>query len=233
MIDGEATRYTLLLSSLPYLPPPLSRQRFIPPSRIQIDKALRMLEEGDAQRMARLNLVLHWAHLSLEREDKAIVADARQLLEEEPSPLLREVIRERLEMRTLVAAMRRREQERQPQPGETWAIGRYSGRILANWHDPAFGLGHLFGWLNEAVRLLRNGETLALDRLLMFEAWRRLQRVEDRHDFSFDAVALYVMRWDILDRLGRQQEEAAKSRFESMLNGSLEGHELIFNAIES
>ena len=229
MIDGEATRYTLLLSSLPWLPPPLSRQRFIPPSRIQLDKALALLHEEDTQRLRRINQVLHWSHLPLELDDASMVAEAQRLLHDDPSPLLREVMLERLEMRTLVAAMRRRELDRQPQPGERWAIGRHTGRILANWHDPAFGLGHLFTWLNEAVRLLRNHETLALDRLLMFESWRRLQRVEDRHDFSFDAVALYVMRWDILDRLGRQQEEAAKSRFESMLNGALLGYELDFN----
>ena len=230
MIDGEATRYTLLLSSLPWLPPPLSRQRYIPPSRIQVERALGMLEEADSLRMARINQVLHWSHQPLERDDATVVREAQALLSEEPSPLLREVMLERLEMRTLVAALRRRELGRQPQLGERWAVGRYAGRILANWHDPAFGLGHLFPWLNEAVQRLRSGESLALDRLLMFEAWRRLQRVDDRHDFSFDAVAVYVMRWDILDRLGRQQEEAAHSRFESMLNEALAGHELEFDA---
>ncbi len=228
MIGGDATRYILLLSSLPYLPPPLSRQRFIPPTRIQIGKALGLLEEQDRERMDRINAVLHWSHLPLDRDDATMVAEAKAVLECESSPLLREVMLERLEMRTLVSAMRRRELERQPQPGEAWGIGRYTRRIQANWHDPTFGMGHLFAWLNEAVRLLRNHETLALDRLLMFESWRRLQRVEDSHDFGFEAVALYVMRWDILDRLSRQQEEAAISRFESMVNEALEGHELEF-----
>ena len=228
MMGGDATRYTLLLSSLPYLPPPLSRQRFIPPTRIQIGKALAMLDEDDGRRMQQINEVLHWSHLPIERDDTAIARQVDGFLATEPSELLRQTLLERLEIRTFVAALRRREQQRQPVAGERWGIGRYCGHILANWHDPAFGMGHLFAWLNEATRLLRAGDTLALDRLIMQESWRCLDRVEDRHEFGFDAVALYVMRWDILDRLGRQQEEQAVSRFESMVNESLSGHELVF-----
>lgn len=229
MIGGDATRYTLLLSSLPYLPPPLSRQRFIPPSRIQLGKALALLDEADSLRMQQINAVLHWSHLPIERDETVMVKQAEALIVAEPSALLRQILLDRLEMRTFVAALRRRELERQPVAGERWGIGRYCGRILANWHDPAFGMGHLHGWLNEAARMLRAGDSLALDRLLMVESWRCLDRVEERHEFGFDAVAVYVMRWDILDRLERQQQEAAISRFESMVNEALADHELVFN----
>jgi hypothetical protein len=227
ILEGS-TRYTLLLSSLPYLPPPLSQQRFIPPSRIQIGKALDLLGEEDTLRMQRINSVLHWSHLPLERDDVAMVAEAEKLLVDEESPFLREVILERLELRTLIAAMRYRELNGTPQPGKFRAIGRYTGRILTNWHDPAFGMGHLFGWLNEAVRLLHSGNSLALDRLLMHESWRRLQRIDDHYDYGFDAVVLYVMRWNILDRLSRQHEEVAINRFKSMVNDALDGQQLVF-----
>lgn len=228
MILENSTRYTLLLCSLPYLPPPLREARFIPPSRIQIGKALKLLTEVDTARMQRINAVLHWSHLPIERDDAAMMAEAEKLSLEESSAFLREVVLERLELRTFIAAMRRRELNNIPQADERWGIGRYTRRILTHWHDPAFGLGHVFGWLNEAVHLLRSGNTLALDRLLMHESWRRLQRVEDRHNFGFDAVALYVMRWNILDRLYRQHEEAAVIRFKSMVNDALNGHQLIF-----
>lgn len=228
MILEDSIRYTLLLCSLPYLPPPLREERFIPPSRIQINKALKLLSVEDTTRMQRINAVLHWSHLPIERDDAAMMAEAEKLLLEEPSAFLREVVLERLELRTFIAAMRRRELNCMPQAGEYWGIGRYTRRILMHWHDPAFGLGHVFGWLNEAVRLLRNGNTLMLDRLLMHESWRRLQRVEDCHNFGFDAVALYVMRWNILDRLYRQREDAAVIRFKSMVTDALNDQQLIF-----
>lgn len=230
MIAGDATRYTLLLSSLPYLPPPLSQQRFIPPTRIQIGKALALLSEEDAQRLQRIHAVIHWSHLPLERDDATMIDEVNKLMAGEKSLFLRELMLDRLELRTLIAALRRRQLDRKPQPGESWAISRYTGHILANWHDPTFGLGHLFGWLSEAARLLDHGNSLALDRLLMHESWRRLQRVEDRHDFGFDAVALYVMRWNILDRLSRQHEGVAVGRFESMVSDALAGHKLVFES---
>lgn len=230
MITGDATRYTLLLSSLPYLPPPLSQQRFIPPTRIQIGKALALLSEEDAQRMQRIHAVIHWSHLPLARDDATMIDQVNKLMAGEKSLFLRELMLDRLELRTLIAALRRRELDRKPQPGEPWVISRYTGHILANWHDPAFGLGHLFGWLNEAARLLHQGDSLALDRLLMRESWRRLQRVDDRHDFGFDAVVLYMMRWNILDRFSRQHEGIAVSRFESMVNDALADHKLVFES---
>jgi hypothetical protein len=229
VIGSDATRYTLLLSSLPYLPPPLSRQRFIPPSRIQIDKALALLDEADSLRMQRLNEVLHWSHLPIDLDDDTLVRRAAELMATIESDFLRQILLERLVIRTFVMALRRRELERPPMPGTRWGIGPYLGHILTNWHDPAFGMGHLFGWLHEASRLLRAGDSLALDRLIMMENWRCLDRVEERHEFGFDAVALYVMRWDLLDHLERQQPAAAVSRFESMVNEALSGHELVFS----
>lgn len=230
MIGGDATRYILLLSSLPYLPPPLRQQRFIPPSRIQLERALAMLDETDRLRLQDLNEILLWSHLAIEQDDAGLVRRADQVMDALGSDFLRQILLERLEMRSLVAALRRREQGRQPQPGEPWGIGRYRGRILANWHDPAFGLGHLFGWLPDAARLLRADDSLGLDRLLMMESWRCLDRVDERHEFGFDAVAVYVMRWDILDRLARQHVEQAVSRFESMVNLALADQPPLFAA---
>jgi hypothetical protein len=232
-MGGDATRYILLLSSLPYLPPPLRQQRFIPPSRIQLDKALAMLDEADRLRLQQLNEILLWSHLGIEHDDATLVRRAEQVMDALGSDFLRQVLLERLEIRSLVAALRRREQGRQPVLGERWGIGRYSGRILANWHDPAFGLGHLFGWLADAARLLRADDSLGLDRLLMMESWRCLDRVEERHEFGFDAVAVYVMRWDIHDRLARQHAEQAVSRFEYMVNEALSDQPPLFAAAGS
>jgi len=41
-------------------------------------------------------------------------------------------------------------------------------------------------------------------------------------------VVLYVMRWNILDRLSRQHEEVAINRFKSMVNDALDGQQLVF-----
>lgn len=41
------------------------------------------------------------------------------------------------------------------------------------------------------------------------------------HDFDFEAVALYVVRWDLLERWTRYDAEAAAARFSTLVADAL------------
>ena len=112
-----------------------------------------------------------------------------------------------------------------PPPSDTpWGFGRWVGHITRNWTDPDFRLGGVFPWLGEADRLMRADDTVALERLILEQAYRRLQRQAGEHEFDFEAVVRYVLKWNIVDRWGRYNSEAAARRFEKLAEAGLGAH---------
>lgn len=213
--------YTMLLAALPYLPAPGSG-RELPITRLQLQQRLNWLSPEDQQRLRWVDTALHWLYLPVELTDEQVIRRSRMALEAIDCDFLRSILLERMEMRTFVVALRHRSRG-EPLPRESpWGIGRFVKQIETHFSDPAFGLGHLYPWLTQAHRLLQADAPLELENLLVQQAWKRLVRVEDRHGFDFAAVALYVLRWEILHRFFRRHAETAVTRFDSLVAQALE-----------
>ncbi|SDG44685.1 hypothetical protein SAMN05216241_11329 [Limimonas halophila] len=219
-----ATRYVDLISSLPHLGTPFTaRER--PITRRQLDRRLRLLEPGDAATLQEAEGVLRWAVLQGGADDRTQGARARRVAETIADSTLREAVRRRLESRALVAALRRRRDGLGP-PDDPAMLGyhRAADRIRRHWDDPAFGLRHSAAWVLDADEHLQAGDSLALEKLLLTRAWRDLDALAQGHWFDFAAVALYVLRWDLMDRWMRYDGEAAAQRFEALVDRALAAH---------
>lgn len=217
-------RYVMLLTSLP-----ISERLFLakqpPISRIKLERRLKVLREDDAQMLRRIEAILHWGDLPMETTDADIVADAKATLQHIESETLQAIVRQRLEMRTVIAALRRRKQGGgPPAPGTVWGFGRFTGHIARNWTEPGFRLGPGFPWVSEAARLLDENDALAFERLVLENAHRNLHRYDNRHHFDFEAVVIYVLKWNIFDRWARAKSETALKRFETLVDAGLGGH---------
>ncbi|MBS1202674.1 MAG: hypothetical protein H6R22_1183, partial [Chromatiaceae bacterium] len=115
----------------------------------------------------------------------------------------------RMEMRTLLAAQRwRRWGEARP-PGAGWGYGRWVAQIERYWQEPGFRLERVFPWVTESERLLRADDSLGLERLNLSVNWAHLDRMSEGHWFDFEAVVLYVLRWDLIARWTGQDKDAA------------------------
>jgi hypothetical protein len=68
---------------------------------------------------------------------------------------------------------------------------------------------------------LDKSDAPGLERILLEAAWRHADRLVGAHDFDFEAVALYVLRWDLLDRWTRYDAEAAAARFGALIADAL------------
>ncbi len=227
-IRGEDTRYVTLMSGLPYHGPLFAAKR-TPLSRIQLERRLRLLHEDDRTLLARIEGLLKWDRIDTGLDDAALIREADALLASLREPTLHAAVRERIELRTLVAALRRRHLgQGSPSDPATLGHGRWIRAIRRNWRLPAFGLAHAFPWLPEAERLLDASDPLGLEKLLLHEAWTRLGRLSQGHAFDFPAVVLYVLRWDIIDRWVRYDGEAAARRYDALLRGSLGAHANLF-----
>jgi len=225
-----ADRYVMLVSSLPHLGP-LFRAKQTPLSRLKLQERLRMLREDDAAQLAQIEEVMHWSHHPIEHSDAHIVAQTQALLERLDSATLREVVRFRMEQRTILAALRRRRLGQDAPPRDPpWGMTPWLDHIIKHWRAPYFALEQVFPWIKDAVRLMQEKDLIGLERLLMARVWERCEQAAQFHPFDFEAVVLYVLRWNILDRWSRYAAAAAAERFETLVTEGLDGYAKLFSA---
>lgn len=214
---AEGYKYTLLLSSLPVQPTNLFSAKILPISRIQLDKRLSLLDAQDAEDLARIETLLHWSKMQ-EADDEHIVKIGQCELSRIRSDFLRDIVAWRLELRTLLTALRRK------QAGETlhvpepfFGFGKHLPMIRRNWQKTDFGLGNAQPWIKQAQQFLADGQVVALDKLMLNLNWHHYARLSLGHTFDFPAVVLYVLRWDLIQRWVSYDEDRALLRFNELV----------------
>jgi hypothetical protein len=210
-VKGGAGHYVTLIASLPDLGG-LFRETQTPMSRFRLDQRLAALRPADADRLAAIESLLQWSHLSMQLRDSDMVRKARDLFAVLREPTLVEIVRFRLEMRMLVAALRWRSRSAS-QPDGALDIVPLSALVRRRWDEEAFGLAGLHPWLPQAAHLLAGGEALAVERLLLERAWHHHGRLQVGHYFDFVAVVIYVLRWNMVARWSRMSSQGARDRF--------------------
>ncbi len=213
--------YVQLMASLPALGPILAAKR-APINRIRLLARLQMLRpEHRAEIDAAANL-LAWPDQAKLTSDADFVSKARKVIETLKSETLRQLVHHQLEQRTVLAALRRRHAgQAAPAASEIWGYGRYVDRIRANWREPGFGLAPSLKWVLPVKERLDKSDAPGLERILLEAAWRHADGLVGAHYFDFEAVALYVLRWDLLDCWTRYDAEAAAARFGTLIADAL------------
>lgn len=220
----------MLISSLPFHGP-LFGAHHTPLSRLRLEQRLRVLEPDDADTLRRLSEILDFIHHSMELTDTELVHRTRVLETDLSNALFRDLLRFRMEMRTLLAAARRRHRGELGPPQERgWGYGRWVAHIERNWHEPGFRLERVFPWITEAERLLHVDDSLGLERLKLAITWTHLDRAGEGHWFDFEAVVIYVLRWNLVARWLNQDADAALSRFDALVEAGLDTHAEVFHA---
>jgi hypothetical protein len=213
----------MLIASLPYHGP-LFGARQTPLSRIRLDQRLNLLDAPDRDLLDRITDLLDWMRHGIGRSDRDILANARDLLPRIANPNLKELVTRRLELRSLVAALRsRRRGEGPPARDVAWGFGRWMHQIRVNWAEPGFRLGHACPEILELQRLLDSGDMLGFERLLLGMIWRDLERFSEGHYFDFAAVVIYTLRWDLVYRWTGYDGEAAVRRFDALTEQAMSG----------
>lgn len=221
---SDPHQYIALVTSLPHLGELFTRKE-VPISQFRLKQRLSMLEDVHADLLKELVEITAWAGVAKYDADLEVIARARQVMEDLGDyPDLQHLVGTRMETRTLIAALRRRHMG-QDAAGDiaSWGYGRWSSRIRANWSDPSFGLGHFMPWIAEAHGLMRAGDHISLERLTLTEVFRQLDHYGALHEFDFEAVAIYVLRWVIVERWSRYGEEDARTRLKALVAAALSG----------
>jgi len=192
-----SNNYHMLISSLPPLPTRFDGAR-LPISHERLQDRLRMLEPEDADEMRRMLAVLRWSRQFEESDDAAVVRHYDALMRDITIPLVREVLTVVLDVRMITTALRRR-----------------------RFNQPDFGLTHVYPRLSQLAPLFERGDVLALYEGLTAGLWRYLKQRADEYLFSFEAVVLYVARWNMLAQWQQFDAERGRPIFDALVTEAL------------
>jgi hypothetical protein len=230
---ARSPHYYTLMASLPALPPRFTSEQ-TPISRLRLEQRLKMLGPEDAVELGDLEGLMFWYRLPQERSDREIVERAESVVPRVRSAVLREAALWRIDLRSVLAALRRRSAGRPaPEGGEKWGYGPSVRRIEREWNRPDFGLSAVWPGIAEWAGLIQSGDALGLERAISALCWDRFGRLAQGHYFDFEAVAFYVLRWDVIYRWVTHDEKAALERFTAMADEALGPHARLFEGAEA
>lgn len=212
------TNYYSFVASLP----PLPRQFDGGPCPITgatLRHRLTMLESDDRRVLQQLADFFRWDRQPIDRTDEEVRARHRRLMDEIDNPIVRELIEHRIEMRTLVAAVRgRRAGQSLPVlpdlPVSSW--------IRRHWDQPLFRLGARYSWLPRFTQSLDRGQPRQAQWHLFADLWRHWSRLSERYHFSFESIVLYLARWEIVDRWSSHDAAAGRQQFDDLVDDLLQ-----------
>ena len=211
------TNYYTLIGSLPALPRSFEQLDRVPISPLKLDERLKMLEPHDARVIDEMSNFLVWERQPLEQTDEAILRRYDKFNREVDNRFARELISHTMAIRTIFAALRCRRLQLAPPQG----VAPIAAQIAKNWNHADFRLGAQYPWVIEVDRQLNGDAPFDLERMRIELAWRRLHRLAEEHYFSFDAVVLYLMRWELVYRWTQRDADVGQRKFEQLVTDAM------------
>lgn len=219
----------MLMASLPPLGD-LFGQNQTPLTEIQLRHRLRFLTDQDSKTLSQIEQLVRRSKQPAEWTDAQIVASSKALLHHLRSNTLKQAVEFVVNLRTIVAALRRRKLgENSPPKQSDWGYSPWIQRIERHWTEPDFGLGTVVPWVSKARRLWDDDDSVELERLILVESWKQFGRLSNGHYFDFAAVVLYVLRWSLINRRVNYDRETAQKRFNSLIDDGIGNFDQLFS----
>jgi len=212
----------MLMASLPRHKNNLFDEEQVPVSRIQLNKRLSLLSPEDTTDLLKIEELLHWSHMKKDI-DQVFVTKTINSIASINNQFIKDIVIWRLEIRVILAALRLRYQGLAKAPdNKTLGFDYWQNAITQYWHQPDFGLTKRLPWLAEANALLTTNKSLDLQKLLFSVVWDHYHRQNFGHYFNFEAVIIYVLRWDIINQWSSCDKSVATQRFNSLVDVELQ-----------
>jgi hypothetical protein len=208
--------YYMLVTSLPALPRSFEVDR-VPITLPRLEHRLKMLSPEDAQVVTQLRAILIWDQQRRDHTDEEVISHYDQFMSTMANRLACDIVSFRMDLRTIMSGLRRRRRGLLPPPG----VGQWADSIRRNWDHPQFKLAWQHPWIAEVDRLLGTTDCLPVERILLGVSWKHWTRLAEQHYFDFEAVLLYLARWEILSRWVSQDAKHGQQRFAQLVTESL------------
>lgn len=188
----------------------------------RLKERLTMLWPEDAKLIDSVASFIIWYRQPMERSDQEMSSVYKQLMESINNPVIREMINLRIDIRSIVVALRRRYRGLPaPKHGELWGMGRWILHIEKHWDDQNLKLAAVYPWIPQVREYLENGNALELERLQMNQVWEGVDRLVDKNHFGIDVILSYLFKWNMLQRWLANNVNAAKIRFNELVSEAM------------
>lgn len=208
--------YYSLICSLPHLPAHFDVER-VPISAERLEQRLKVLTPQDAEQIHDLAEFLAWDRQAINKSDREVVADYEKLSAEIRHPVALEVVRHRMNVRTIVAAIRRRDRDEGPPVG----VGELVDPIRRHWKEPQFGLQRRFPWIDSFVESFHADRAMDAERILYETTWKTWSTLAADFTFCFESIVLYLARWEVVQRWTSRDRETGLARFDKLIEETL------------
>jgi hypothetical protein len=202
----------MLIGSLPALPFHFEGAERVPISRRCLDERLKTLDPDAAEVLKQMGDFLLWDRQPLDRTDEEFCGHYDQIMASVQHRFVRELIEQIMTRRTIISALRRRRLGLGPPAGVGWA----AEHIARYWSHPDFRLAAQFPWIGQVEAQLNGDRPFEVEQTLLNIAWNHFKRLADQYQFSFEALVLYLIRWEIVYRWTSRDEAAGRERFEQL-----------------
>ena len=214
---ARSNSYYFLVASLPAMPRHFDVDR-VPITQPRLEKRLEMLQPQDAEVVEQLRSFLIWDRQPPDRTDEEVVSHYDEIMSSMANHLARHIVAFQMDIRTIMSGLRRRRRGLPPPPG----VGQWVDHIRKHWEHPDFKLAWRLPWIAQMAPLLDTTDCLRVQRIKLRVAWNHWARLAEQYFFSFEAVLLYLVRWEIVNRWTRRDAALGRQRFEQLVTESLD-----------
>lgn len=218
MFPARSNSYYMLVASLPALPPRLETATRLPINRQRILARMRLLEPEDRAQYDEIALFRQTIARMSNCTDEDVARQYEQMFATLTNPLLIDYVAYRRDIRIILGALRGRTR-RQPPP---LALNDLSRQIERAWDKPDFGLGGRHPWIVDAQDMIASGNVLGVEELMNRLSWDWLTARATEYHFSFEAVMIYTLRWNLLEAKLEWNRAEGRRRFDSLVDQALE-----------
>ncbi|CDZ78968.1 hypothetical protein BN59_03283 [Legionella massiliensis] len=191
------TQFYMVASALPRMPASFKVEA--PPiSRIQLEKRLKLLPAENLALAYALEYLL-WQSWFMPQKSFSSTKEAYIKLLKTDSPFIHKTVHWFMDLRSLFAALRLRKEKKAPpaNPQECW-LSHWNHQLIQHWDEPDFGLKGVYPWLSKVASDLEKEDTSAVEEFLLDYIWHYLSIIELRHYFDFEALMIYLLRWNLI-----------------------------------
>ncbi|TVQ68756.1 MAG: DUF2764 family protein [Oceanospirillales bacterium] len=206
--------YYTLVTCLPWLPEQMEKCTQLPLSRIALNRRLTLLNAEDQQSLAIAEALYH-PSVTKVQPDRERVQQWQKQIAELPSLVLQDLVTQRLEVQTLLAALRYRKRPN-TSAEHFYGYGRLTEWIKSHWKEPLFGLETQIEPLEQWGELFNHEHTGDLQHQMDRYFWQQLLAVERSHHFTIETVVSFVLRWGIAERRLKSDADAALVDFQTL-----------------
>ncbi|WP_238400726.1 DUF2764 domain-containing protein [Legionella bononiensis] len=192
------TQFYTVVSSLPRMSA-YFKIKETPISRLQLEKRLKLLPSTQYELLIKIESLV-WTSWFQPQHSLNETKMEWLNLPKIDSALVREVIAWYLDLRSILTALRMRNEKKIPPDGTTdYWITRWSYKLKQNWNQPDFGLQAVYPWLPKIAVEIAKDDILAVEEFLLVHIWNYLSIIETGHYFDFEFLIIYLLRWNIID----------------------------------